>query len=130
MLLKYLLLQYILCIFAQEIKQSSFLEIKKSTNIAINKQIKHTSMEATNISIKQQSSVSINVETLLSIKQRVLLSIKQHCNVGAWSLSRLYRNELRLARAVARVIDAHSTLSNIFLWLMGIGIMVEIFMFA
>lgn len=38
--------------------------------------------------------------------------------------------ELRLARAVARAIDAHPTLSNIALWLMGIGIMVEIFMFA
>ena len=79
-------------------------------------------MEATNISIKQQSSVSINVETLQAIKQ--------HCNVGAWSLPRLYRKELRLARAVARVIDAHPTVSNIVLWLMGIAIMVEIFMFA
>lgn len=87
-------------------------------------------MEATNISIKQQSSVSINVETLQAIKQRVLLSIKQHCNVAVWSLPRLYRKELRLARAVARVIDAHPTLSNIALWLMGIGIMVEIFLFA
>ena len=89
-------------------------------------------MEATNISIKQQSSVSINVETLQAIKQRVWLMVK-----GAWfmvkgsmSLPRLYRKELRLARAVARVIDAHPTISNIALWLMGIGIMVEIFMFA
>ena len=79
-------------------------------------------MEAINISIKQQSGVSINVETLLSIKK--------HCNVGAWSLSRLYRQDLRLARAVARAIDAHPTLSNIALWLMGIGIMVEVFLFA
>ena len=87
-------------------------------------------MEATNISIKQQSSVSINVETLQAIKQRVLLSIKQHCNVGAWSLPRLYRKELGLACAVALAIDRHPTLSNIALWLMGIGIMVEIFMFG
>ena len=87
-------------------------------------------MEATNISIKQQSSVSINVETLQAIKQRVLLSIKQHCNVGAWSLMRLYRRQMLLARAVARTIDAHTTLSNIALWLMGIGIMVEVFLFA
>ena len=87
-------------------------------------------MEATNISIKQQSSVSINIETLQAIKQRVLLSIKQHCNVCAWSLPRLYRKELRMARAIARVIDAHPTLSNIALWLMGFGIMIEIFLFA
>lgn len=91
-------------------------------------------MEATNISIKQQSSVSINIETLQAIKQRVLQTakqtIKQHCNVGAWSLPRLYRKELRLARAAARAIDAHPTLSNIALWLMGIAIMVEIFLFA
>lgn len=89
-------------------------------------------MEATNISIKQQSSVSINVETLQAIKQRLWFMVK-----GSWlrvkgsmSLPHLYRKELRLARAIARAIDAHPTLSNIALWLMGIGIMVEIFMFA
>ena len=87
-------------------------------------------MEATNILINKQSSISINVETLQAIKQRVLLSIKRHCNVCAWSLPRLYRKELRLARAVALAINAHPTLSNIALWLMGIGIMVEIFLFA
>lgn len=87
-------------------------------------------MGATNISINQQSSISINVETLQAIKQRVLLSINQQGNVGAWSLPRLYRQELRMARAVARVIDAHPTISNIALWLMGIGIMVEIFLYA
>ena len=87
-------------------------------------------MEATNISINKQSSVSINIETLQAIKQRVLLAIKQHCNVGAWSLPRLYRQELRMARAVARAIDAHPTVSNIALWLMGIAIMVEVFLFA
>ena len=87
-------------------------------------------MEATNISIKQQSSVSINVETLQAIKQRVLLSIKQHCNVGAWSLPRLYRKELRLARAVARVIDAHPTISNIALWVQAFVGIYLIFMYA
>ena len=98
-------------------------------------------MEATNISIKQQSSVSINVETLQAIKQHLWFMIKGswlrvlslrvwRCDKGSMSLPRLYRKELRLARSVARVIDAHPTLSNIALWLMGIGIMVEIFMFA
>ena len=77
-------------------------------------------MEATNISINQQSSISINVETLQAIKQRVLMSIKQHCNVGAWSLPRLYRKELRMARAVAAWCDHHNALVN---WLMAILVM-------
>ena len=89
-------------------------------------------MEATNISINQASSVSINIETLQAIKQHLLQAVKQaikkYCNVGAWSLSRLYRQELRMVRSVARVIDAHPTISNIALWLMGIGMMVEIYM--
>jgi len=81
-------------------------------------------MEATNISIKQQSSVSINVETLQEIKQRGLQAVKQatkkYCNVGAWSLARLYRKELRMARAVAAWCDRHNTLVN---WLMAIQVM-------
>ncbi|MBQ3874516.1 MAG: hypothetical protein II728_03965 [Bacteroidaceae bacterium] len=91
-------------------------------------------MEATNISIKQQSSVSINVETLQAIKQRVLQAVKQatkkYCNVGAWSLPRLYRKELRLARAIARAIDAHPTLSNIVLWVQTFVGVYLIFMYA
>ena len=89
-------------------------------------------MEATNISIKQQSSVSINVETLQAIKQLCNVDtlgsrFKVQCSM---SLPRLYCKELRLARSVARTIDAHPTVSNIALWLMGIAIMVEVFLFA
>ena len=88
-------------------------------------------MEATNISIKQQSSVSINVETLQAIKQRVLSAVAKLSIFNfQFSIWHLYRHHLRLARAVARAIDAHPTVSNIALWLMGIGIMVEIFMFG
>ena len=88
-------------------------------------------MEATNISINQSSSVSINIETLQAIKQRVLSAVANFSLFTVhFSLSRLYRQEMRMARAVARVIDAHPTLSIIALWLMGIGIMVEIFMFV
>jgi len=111
-------------------------------------------MEAINISINKQSSVSINVETLQAIKQRVLSAVanwlRRYCSRSAidasitalassqhsslftfhFSLSRLYRKELRMARAVARAIDARLTLSNIFLWLMGIAIMIEVFLFA
>jgi len=106
-------------------------------------------MASTNISIKQQSSVSINVETLQAIIVETLRAIKQRvlgaeatrpldaCTARDFSLFtlnssliRLYRHELRMARAVARVIDAHPALSNIALWLMGIALAFEVFMFA
>ena len=88
-------------------------------------------MEATNISIKQQSSVSINVETLQAIKQRVLqAAAKLSIFNFQFSIWRLYRHQLRLVRAVARAADRCQALCNIGLWLMGIAIMVEIFLFA
>jgi hypothetical protein len=88
-------------------------------------------MEATNISIKQQSIVSINVETLQAIKQLCnvdtlgsrfnVLSLRVwRCNQGSMSLRRLYRQELRLARAVAAWCDRHNALVN---WLMAILVM-------
>ena len=91
-------------------------------------------MEATNISIKQQSSVSINVETLQAIKQHLLQAakqaIKKYCNVGALTPSRLYRKELRMARAVAAWCDRHNALVN---WLMAFQVMAfafYVFMFV
>ena len=86
-------------------------------------------MEATNISIKQQSSVSINVETLQAIKQHLWFMVKGEGLIvkGSWlrvigsiSLIRLYRQELRLACAVAAWCDRHNTLVN---WLMAIQVM-------
>ena len=76
-------------------------------------------MEATNISIKQQSSVSINVETLQAIKQRVLSAVASKFSAlrSQFSVWRVYRQELRLARAVARAIDRHNVISN--LWIGG-----------
>ena len=82
-------------------------------------------IQSTNRAINIDINVSINIDALKAIKQHLWLRV-----MGAWSLPRLYRKELRMARAVARAIDAHPTVSNIALWLMGIGIMVEIFMFA
>jgi len=105
-------------------------------------------MASTNISIKQSTGVAINVaalkaitvETLQAIKQRVLSAVAsimaraslQHSSLFTLhsSLIRLYRQELRMACALARVIDAHPTLSNIALWLMGIALAFEVFMFA
>ena len=74
-------------------------------------------MEATNISIKQQSSVSINVETLQAIKQRVLSAVAKLSIFNfQFSIWRIYRHQLRLARAVAAWCDRHNTLVN---WLMA-----------
>lgn len=98
-------------------------------------------MEATNISIKQSSSVSINVETLQAIKQHLWLRVKgawfmvlcpkrQSRAMGSMSLPRLYRKELRLARAVAAWCDRHNALVN---WLMAIQVMAfafYVFMFV
>lgn len=76
-------------------------------------------MEATNILIKQQSSVSINVDALQAIKQRVLSAVASKFSAlrSQFSVWRVYRQELRLARAVARAIDRHNVISN--LWIGG-----------
>lgn len=46
------------------------------------------------------------------------------------TLKRIYRKQLQLAQAAARVIDHHPTLSNVLLVLMGVGFLVEVFMLA
>ena len=76
-------------------------------------------MEATNILIKQQSSVSINVDALQAIKQRVLSAVASKFSAlrSQFSVWRVYRQELRMARAVARAIDRHNVISN--LWIGG-----------
>ena len=113
-------------------------------------------MEATiqsnNKAINIDVNVSVNVGALKAniqrvlqdawqaIKQRVLSVmanwLRRYCSrlIGAFtlhfSLIRLYRKELRLARAMARVIDEHPTISNVCLWLMGLAFMVEVFLYA
>ena len=99
-------------------------------------------MEATNISIKQQNSVSINIDALQAIKQHLWLRVKgawfmvlclpkrQSRAMGSMSLPRLYRKELRRARAVAAWCDRHNALVN---WLMAIQVMAfafYVFMFV
>lgn len=41
--------------------------------------------------------------------------------------SRIYRQELKVARRMAQAIDHHPTLSNACLWAMGIAFMIEDF---
>ena len=44
--------------------------------------------------------------------------------------SRIYRQELNVARRMAQAIDHHPTLSNACLWAMGIAFMIEVFLYA
>lgn len=44
--------------------------------------------------------------------------------------SRIYRQELKVARRMAQAINHHPTLSNACLWAMGIAIFAEIFLYA
>lgn len=89
-------------------------------------------MEATNISINKQSSVSINVDALQTIKQRVLSAVVSKFSAlrSQFSVWRIYRHQLRLARAVARAIDRHNVISN--LWIGGwtAALFLYIIMFA
>ena len=105
-------------------------------------------MDATNISINQSSGVSINIEALQEIKKHfnvdTLVSsflqsgVQTLCASGraerrfqvSMLLPRLYRKELRLARAVATWCDRHNTLVN---WLMAIQVIAfafYVFMFV
>ena len=47
-----------------------------------------------------------------------------------FSLKSIYRKQLQLARAAARVIDHHPTLSNVLLVMMGVGFLVEVILFG
>ena len=89
-------------------------------------------IQSTNRAINIDINVSINVDALKAIIQHLWFMIKgSRLRVaGAWSLPRLYRQELRLARAVAAWCDRHSALVN---WLMAIQVMafaLYIFMFV
>ena len=102
----------------------------QAINIDINVSINVGALKA-NI---QRGLQAIKQSALRAIKQRVLTATKQAtkvcCNVGAWSLPRLYRQELRLARTVAAWCDRHNTLVN---WLMAIQVMafaLYVFMFV
>jgi len=87
-------------------------------------------IQSNNQAINIDINVSINVDVFKANIQRGLRTIKQRFGVGMLTLPHLYRKELRMARAMARAIESHPTLSNVCLWLMGIGIMVEILLFA
>jgi len=86
-------------------------------------------MEATIQQNNISTNVSINIATLMASGQNALKTIKQRA-LKELSLPHLYRRQLRMINTMARGIEAHPTLSNIAIWLMGIGVMIEIVMFV
>jgi len=96
-------------------------------------------IQSTNKAVNIDVNVSINVGALKAniqrglqaIKQRVLSVVAKWSMVnGQWSITRLYRQELRMARAVARMIDAHPTLSNIWIGGWAVACLYLIFVYA
>ena len=76
-------------------------------------------IQSTNKTINIDVNVSINVDALQAIKKRVLSAIADKFSAirSQFSVWRVYRHQLRLARAVARTIDRHNVISN--LWIGG-----------
>lgn len=89
-----------------------------------------TSNQATNIAINIASLQSIIVGALQSTKQRALTAINQRGNFGALTLPHLYRQQLCFINALAKGIEKHPVITDTVLWVLGIGIVVEAFLFA
>ena len=98
-------------------------------------------IQSTNKAISIDVNVSINAGALKANIQRVLsavakLSIFRSTSGRSqgenfrFSIWRVYRQELRLARAVARTIDAHPMLSNIWIGGWAVAGIYLIFMYA
>ena len=85
---------------------------------------------STNVEINIASLQSIISGALQSTKQRALAAINQHLGIGALTLPRLYRQQLRMVNAMAKAIEKHPVITDAALWLLGIGIVVEAFLYA
>ena len=74
-----------------------------------------------------RSAIDASITALASSQHSSLFTLHSSLKL---SLPRLYRMVLHVARAMARVIDEHPTISNVCLWLMGLAFMVEVFLYA
>jgi len=80
--------------------------------------------QATNIAIKIET-MNANINgTLQSVKKSVLNAFR------ALSMPRIYRNQLRMINYIAQFIENHPATTDAVLWLMGVGIIIEAFLFA
>lgn len=82
-------------------------------------------MEATIQQNNISTNVSINIASFVASGQIALKAIMQRA-LKELSLPRLYRRQLRLTMAAARTIEAHPTLTNIILILMGVMLAYEV----
>lgn len=82
-------------------------------------------MEATIQQNNITTNVSINIASFVASGQNALKAIRQRA-LKELSLPRLYRRQLRLTMAAARTIEAHPTLTNIILILMGVMLAYEV----
>ena len=85
---------------------------------------------STNVEINIASLQSIISGALQSTKQRALAAINQHLRIGVPTLPRLYRQQLRMVNALANFIEANPVITDAALWVLGIGIVVEAFLYA
>lgn len=82
-------------------------------------------MEATIQQNNISANVSINIASFVASVQNALKAIKQRA-LKELSLPRLYRRQLRMINALSRGIEAHPTLTNIILILMGAMLAYEV----
>ena len=85
---------------------------------------------STNVSINIASLQSVIICALQSAKQRALASINQHLGIGALTLPRLYRQQLRFINALAKGIEAHPVITDTILWLQSVVFIYLIYMYA
>lgn len=82
-------------------------------------------MKATLQTNNQATNIAINIATMKANIQSALQATKQRV-LKELTLPRLYRKQLRMVYAVARTMEAHPTLTNVCLWLMGAMLIAEV----
>ena len=93
-------------------------------------------MEATiqtnNQTINIGINVSVNIDAMKASIQHLWFMVKGSWLrvAGAWSLPRLYRKVLRMMYAAERATERHPVIADSILWLIGIGLVAEIFLFC
>lgn len=86
-------------------------------------------MKATNISLNQASNIAIIVAALKVIIKNALVSIIQRV-LAELALRRLYRRFLRMMLLAERVTERHPAIANGVLCLLGMGLVLEVFLYA
>ena len=86
-------------------------------------------MEATFQANKQTTNIAINIATMKANIHASLQESKQRA-LKEMTLPRLYRRQLRMVYAMAQAAGKHPAVTDAVIWLMGIAVAVEVFLFA